>query len=51
MLHTFDHALIRVNRWAVIAILAAMALMVFTNVALRFQIGRASCRERVYSIV
>jgi TRAP-type C4-dicarboxylate transport system permease small subunit len=36
MLSTFDRALIRVNRWAVIAILAAMASMVFTNVVLRF---------------
>ena len=36
MLSTFDRALIRVNRWAVIAILAAMAVMVFANVALRF---------------
>ena len=35
-LHAFDRALIRVNRWAVIAILAAMAVMVFANVALRF---------------
>ena len=36
MLSTFDRALIRLNRWAVIAILAAMAVMVFANVALRF---------------
>ena len=36
MLSTFDRALIRVNRWVVIAILAAMAVMVFANVALRF---------------
>jgi TRAP-type C4-dicarboxylate transport system permease small subunit len=36
MLTTFDRALIRLNRWAVIAILAAMAVMVFANVALRF---------------
>ena len=36
MLSTFDRALIRVNRWIVIAILAAMASMVFANVALRF---------------
>jgi TRAP-type C4-dicarboxylate transport system permease small subunit len=35
MLATFDRALICVNRWAVIAMLAAMAAMVFTNVALR----------------
>ena len=36
MLSTFDRALLRLNRWVVIAILAAMALMVFANVALRF---------------
>jgi TRAP-type C4-dicarboxylate transport system permease small subunit len=36
MFTTFDRALLRVNRWVVIAILAAMALMVFANVALRF---------------
>ena len=36
MLSTFDRVLLRLNRWAVIAILAAMASMVFANVALRF---------------
>jgi hypothetical protein len=36
MLSTFDRVLLRLNRWAVIAILAAMAIMVFANVALRF---------------
>jgi len=36
MLSTFDRALVRANRWVVIAILAAMATMVFANVALRF---------------
>jgi TRAP-type C4-dicarboxylate transport system permease small subunit len=36
MLPTFDRVLIRVNRWTVIAMLAAMAVMVFANVALRF---------------
>jgi TRAP-type transport system small permease protein len=36
MLATFDRVLIRTNRWAVIAILAAMAVLVFANVALRF---------------
>ena len=36
MLTTFDRALLRLNRWAVIAILASMAIMVFANVALRF---------------
>ena len=36
MLSTFDRVLIRVNRGAVIAILAAMASMVFANVVLRF---------------
>lgn len=33
---TFDSWLIRINRWAVQWILAAMAIMVFANVALRF---------------
>jgi TRAP-type C4-dicarboxylate transport system permease small subunit len=33
---TFDRILLRCNRWLVIVILAAMALMVFANVALRF---------------
>jgi len=41
MLATFDRTLIRVNRWAVIAILAAMASMVFANVALRFFTDRS----------
>lgn len=36
MLATFDHLLICLNRWAVIVILGAMAVMVFANVALRF---------------
>ena len=36
MLSRFDRLLLRVNRWIVIAILAAMASMVFANVALRF---------------
>ena len=36
MLSTFDRMLIRGNRWVVIAILAAMASMVFANVVLRF---------------
>jgi TRAP-type transport system small permease protein len=36
MLTTLDRALLRLNRWTVIAILGAMALMVFANVALRF---------------
>jgi TRAP-type C4-dicarboxylate transport system permease small subunit len=36
MLSSFDRTLIRWNRWAAIAILAAMAVMVFANVALRF---------------
>ena len=41
MLSTFDRTLIRVNRWIVIAILAAMASMVFANVALRFLTDRS----------
>ena len=32
----FDRALLRFNRWAIIAVLAAMAVIVFANVALRF---------------
>src|SRR5947208_1950212 len=36
MLATFDRLLIQINRAVVIAILAAMASMVFANVALRF---------------
>ena len=36
MLPGFDRALLRANRWAVIAMLGAMAAMVFVNVALRF---------------
>jgi TRAP-type C4-dicarboxylate transport system permease small subunit len=36
MVPTFDRLLLRANRWAVIAMLAAMATMVFANVALRF---------------
>ncbi len=35
-MEAFDKALLRLNRWLLIVILAAMALMVFTNVALRF---------------
>ena len=33
---TFDRVLVRANRWALIVILAAMSIMVFANVALRF---------------
>jgi TRAP-type C4-dicarboxylate transport system permease small subunit len=36
MLATFDRLLLDINRWLVIALLAAMAVMVFANVALRF---------------
>src|SRR2546426_3213957 len=36
MLRRFDQALLKVNRWMVIVALAAMALMVFANVLLRF---------------
>ena len=36
MLATFDRLLLAVNRWLVILLLAAMATMVFANVALRF---------------
>jgi TRAP-type C4-dicarboxylate transport system permease small subunit len=41
MLHRFDRALLGANRWALIAILAAMAVMVFANVALRFTSDRS----------
>jgi TRAP-type C4-dicarboxylate transport system permease small subunit len=36
MLERFDRTLLALNRWAVIALLAAMAVMVFANVLLRF---------------
>lgn len=36
MFGSFDRLLLAVNRWLVIALLAAMAVMVFANVALRF---------------
>jgi TRAP-type C4-dicarboxylate transport system permease small subunit len=36
MLSRFDRLLIRTNRWCIIVLLAAMAVMVFANVALRF---------------
>jgi TRAP-type C4-dicarboxylate transport system permease small subunit len=36
VLRRFDRVLLHANRWAVILMLAAMALMVFANVALRF---------------
>lgn len=36
MFVSFDRLLLTVNRWLVIALLAAMAVMVFANVALRF---------------
>ena len=35
-MQAFDTWLLRINRWLLIAILAAMATMVFANVALRF---------------
>jgi TRAP-type transport system small permease protein len=41
MLRRFDHALLSLNRWALIAILAAMAVMVFVNVVLRFTTDRS----------
>lgn len=37
----FDRALLAANRWALIAILAAMAIMVFANVTLRFATDRS----------
>ena len=36
MFASFDRRLLAVNRWLVIVLLAAMAVMVFANVALRF---------------
>jgi TRAP-type C4-dicarboxylate transport system permease small subunit len=36
MLESFDRKLLAANRWALIAILSAMAAMVFANVVLRF---------------
>jgi len=41
MLLRFDRALLNANRWSVIAILGAMAAMVFVNVALRFTTDRS----------
>jgi len=41
MLDRFDRALLKANRWTLIAILAAMAAMVFVNVALRFTTDRS----------
>jgi TRAP-type C4-dicarboxylate transport system permease small subunit len=41
MLTGFDRALVRANRWAVIAMLAAMAASVFANVALRMTTDRS----------
>ena len=35
-MEAFDRVLLRLNRWLLIVILAAMALMVFANVVLRF---------------
>ena len=33
---TFEHYFLAANRWAMIALLAAMAVIIFTNVALRY---------------
>jgi TRAP-type C4-dicarboxylate transport system permease small subunit len=41
MLSRFDRALLKANRWALIAILAALAVMVFANVTLRFTSDRS----------
>jgi TRAP-type C4-dicarboxylate transport system permease small subunit len=41
MLARFDHRLLALNRWLVIVLLAAMAVMVFANVALRFLTDRS----------
>ena len=36
LLDRFDPILLAVNRWAIVLVLAAMAMMVFANVVLRF---------------
>ena len=41
MLRRFDRVLLSLNRWTLIAILAAMAAMVFVNVVLRFTTDRS----------
>ena len=41
MVERFDRALLLVNRWTVIGILAAMAAIVFANVVLRFTTDRS----------
>ena len=41
MIGRLDRALLRGNRWVVIAILAAMAAMVFANVVLRYTTDRS----------
>jgi len=41
MLVSFDRALLRANHWSVIAMLGAMAAIVFVNVALRFTTDRS----------
>src|SRR5690242_18375447 len=41
MANRFDRALLAANRWLLIAILAAMAAMVFVNVVLRFSTDRS----------
>jgi TRAP-type C4-dicarboxylate transport system permease small subunit len=39
MINRLDHVLLAANRWAVIAMLAAMATIVFANIALRYSTG------------
>jgi TRAP-type C4-dicarboxylate transport system permease small subunit len=41
VLNRFDRALLAANRWSLIAVLAAMAIMVFANVTLRFATDRS----------
>lgn len=41
MLATFDRRLLAINRWLVVVLLAAMAIMVFANVVLRFTTDRS----------
>ena len=57
-LEAFERVLLAGNRGLIVAMMAAMVALVFTNVVSRYifnisiiwaeeQIGRASCRERV----
>ena len=45
-MQTFDRLFLRANRLALIVLLAAMAMMVFANVALRYRPTTRSCGSR-----